>query len=550
MLAPKEEVVPFPPLYRRVRVEGPDVDGDYEYYGASQKAAIYFCRAKRLFIQKIDREWILFKPDVDNRPEKILAKSDAHGSINSATKLEDPPHDKWTSSLRFSQLPSVTSIAALRNRVADSKEYFRSIFGDSADNPQLMRCLGRFDGVPVGTLREPVVALLGRAGSGKSTLLNALLGDKLLPANKERIAATQTSVDLMVDPHVAEYTVRVRFVGRERWRARRSALVRSVLQRDEDSAEDGAAEACEDKAEAADILELLYGAQRSKDEAFLAKLEQLPPEEDDPNPAIAQALRDGTRVTQHGFVESMRELLFQLVAVPKRNAPEAEKQRALFPVVEKVWVSGPFPKAIVPAGMHVVDVPGVQDVSRDREAVARAAIESATLVLITASGAATAERPFVSAMIRNEIDSAKRRGQQCVLVLTGSDKFFKKKEETARARIESDIEEARRRGIDVPIVHTAARSYFKKEGNPSPPTRYGASLLVPYMQEELQRVTARVPELFGLWEQAWRASVEEWQQLTISPPSGSPASKASSGTQSPSHKAAAGPALRLGAIQA
>lgn len=88
--------------------------------------------------------------------------------------------------------PPEPPLRALLNRHRSLVEWLRSISSSSSDSPShkqwAEQSVCRLQGVPVNTVREPSIALLGRAGIGKSTLANTLLGYDLLPATQRNVA--------------------------------------------------------------------------------------------------------------------------------------------------------------------------------------------------------------------------------------------------------------------------------------------------------------------------------------------------------------------------
>lgn len=293
-------------------------------------------------------------------------------------------------------------------------------------------------------------------------------------------------MDVVVeDLSVKDYHVKIQFTSLELWRVRRAALARErlkALNPDPDEDED---EAVADNGGA--LLDGLYGDLATNRE-FLTKFtlpaDKQPESPLDPNPEVHCALSDGQRVLQLATLDELRETLRRHVASPTRAEGRDDPGLWLYPIVERVWVRGHFSNSLIPFGIHLLDVPGVDDVSQYRVQIAKSAIESAGTVFLVASCMPTAERPFSSRWVREELGRLSRRGQTTVLVLSGADDVYSAPD--CQSMIDEDLREARKHKIDVDIVHCVCNK--PRAALDAHPSGYGIQNLRRYISQENAKV--------------------------------------------------------------
>lgn len=306
-------------------------------------------------------------------------------------------------------------------------------------------------------------------------------------------------MDVAAEPALSpllSFSVKIQFSCFERWHERRADFARAIIKKlnsDPDDIDDVGTTV--DAGEA--IMEMLYPKQY-RDAVFLQQLTHVTSRNSDPNPKVNAALTAGTRIQKYNSLETVRAALRQLVARPSRDELDAGGEW-LFPVVERVWVRGHFPSAIVPSGVHIIDVPGVDNISLYRVQAARAAVETSDAVFLVASCADTAERPFSSRMVQDELSRLARAGARAVLVLTGSDAIFD--EPDGEKRRQRNLADALQANINVPIVHCAASKLFKPQST-THPTAYGVRELVAPVMHERTRVLAHTLNVSRQFEEA------------------------------------------------
>ncbi|KAJ7480387.1 hypothetical protein B0H11DRAFT_2024898 [Mycena galericulata] len=254
------------------------------------------------------------------------------------------------------------------------------------------------------------VAIVGRTGSGKSTLLNALLQCSLLPTSGKGAACTSVVTEISYGDG-REITARILYKSPEQWKIELNHLVADAL---EEEADDEESEDTSPAYQAREKLYQIYPHLRQLDvtvwnaDSLLA------------DPAVSNHL--GKEPTISGsdggdFGKKLEQFLSSCGG------------RAIWPLVESVHISGPFP--VLSTGITLVDLPGHGDVDNARNKAANQYMRDASAVfLVTSIGRAIDDRD-THQYLQNHLSQIVvdgRIGEKSIaLVLTGTDVPFDEK---------------------------------------------------------------------------------------------------------------------------
>lgn len=238
------------------------------------------------------------------------------------------------------------------------------------------------------------VAFLGDTGVGKSTLINAMLEAELLPTSSIRICTS--GITRITNSDIDGYKIQVEYKSSEEWQSfvefvdvvRRNALEDQKALETEalgEVQESDTPDKGEDlphalKVDQTDRLIAVYGNETESFEGvFDFDQLQIPLE-------LAGLMQNG--VSHHHFlsVSECQDALAQLIAVPKarelremRSRQSVTKGGQPWPLVKAVSIQGRFPG--IPFSVDLVDLPGLNDPSPDRELTTKNFLLNAAMIV-------------------------------------------------------------------------------------------------------------------------------------------------------------------------
>lgn len=207
------------------------------------------------------------------------------------------------------------------------------------------------------------VAFVGGTGAGKSTLINALIGAEVLPTHSFQ---TCTSA-----------AMRLRHAARKTWRATIHFLPESAWEKEKLAFMEEAQQSMKTGQSSFLYQEFLYKAW-----ALHRPRRGQPP--------MPFALSDLLALLQEPLPDSVRQLLTPEPLVIKAKTPQELNQQLrkyltaespLWPLVQDVDIEGPIP--LLEAGLHLIDLPGLNDANPVREAIARRYLKQAEFICLT-----------------------------------------------------------------------------------------------------------------------------------------------------------------------
>lgn len=207
------------------------------------------------------------------------------------------------------------------------------------------------------------VAFVGGTGAGKSTLINALIEADVLPTHSFQ---TCTSA-----------AMRLRHAPRKTWRATLHFLPESAWEKEKQAFMEEAQQSMVSGQSSFVYQDFLYKAW-----ALYRPRRGQPP--------MPFALSDLLALLQEPLPDSVRQLLTPEPLEIKAKTPEELNQHLrkyltaespLWPLVQDVDIEGPIP--LLEAGLHLIDLPGLNDANPVREAIARRYLKQAEFICLT-----------------------------------------------------------------------------------------------------------------------------------------------------------------------
>ncbi|MBF2055117.1 MAG: dynamin family protein [Candidatus Sericytochromatia bacterium] len=205
------------------------------------------------------------------------------------------------------------------------------------------------------------IAFVGGTGAGKSTLINALLDADLLPTHSFR-TCTSAAIEIC---HAARKT----------WRARLTFLPLSAWEQEKQLFLDEVAASRESGHSRFDYQDFLYKAW-----ALYRPRSGQPP--------LPFPLDDLlVLLQQQALPDSVQNLLAQGELELKARSPEALKaelsqyltaESPVWPMLQSVHIEGPLP--VLEDGLHLIDLPGLNDPNPVREQITRRYLQQAELI--------------------------------------------------------------------------------------------------------------------------------------------------------------------------
>jgi dephospho-CoA kinase len=210
------------------------------------------------------------------------------------------------------------------------------------------------------------VALIGGTGAGKSTLLNALLGARIVPVSSMR-ACTAAITEVAYGEGPA-YRATVEFVSRVSWEEERAQLTEDLRDYVVAARETDGQVPAEIRTAAADKLRAVHGT-----DAANRFLDSLDPADLVESPEITRALDSGETEIRSVDLDEFRRLVRQFL----------DSGSSYWPIVQRVRITGPF--VALAGGAELIDLPGLNDPNKAREAVTRDYLKHAKFVWLVFS---------------------------------------------------------------------------------------------------------------------------------------------------------------------
>ena len=282
--------------------------------------------------------------------------------------------------LAVGNLSQLTEIRERVGRLRQALRFFESYLPHGNDRGLLSQVRTELDSIEIASKQEldSPIALLGESGAGKSSLLNALVGMDLLPHNAGSAvtaAICEISGGLEGFRLTASLESRDVFVNRFATILKRlkNAASDAVDESDSESAQlvfDGEDRRLVESVTGMTLEECARQVHRGVPVSFLPEVKKAMSQD---SPYIVDYMADET--------ESLRDdaRLYLSASEP------------LWPLVEWIRIQGFFP--VLPDGLRLVDVPGLNDPDATRDRVAKHHLSRCKLIwlVLSAKRAATKE---------------------------------------------------------------------------------------------------------------------------------------------------------------
>eukprot|EP01105_Mastigella_eilhardi_P011588 TRINITY_DN2666_c0_g1_i1.p1 TRINITY_DN2666_c0_g1~~TRINITY_DN2666_c0_g1_i1.p1 ORF type:complete len:1192 (+),score=288.04 TRINITY_DN2666_c0_g1_i1:189-3578(+) len=232
---------------------------------------------------------------------------------------------------------------------------------------------------------DTIIAVVGESGAGKSTFINAIVEELLLPTNQSQ-ACTAAVTDISYQDK--SYEAKVEFFSMAEWREEYRRLLSNTARNN-----------LPDSKAAKKILATVFGRVTPWAE------QELPAE-------LQKVLEEGSRVFQTDNCDELRRWASVYIdssrATTGRGRWRLEANKVHYwPLVKNIFLRGPF--RALRTGVHIIDLPGVNDSNPAREQITRNYIKQCTSIWVLAPIKRAATSKTVSALVNDCLSRHFRR---------------------------------------------------------------------------------------------------------------------------------------------